>query len=197
MRAEIRSGRFRADLYHRLSVFTVTVPSLRELGEDRFVLLDHFRKYYAQQARMPTFDLEEGARRLWMDYGFPGNVRELRNIAIRLTAKYAGRSVNAGQLQAELDMSGVEPALAELLPDDDDRALMEAAQRQLQSGTSFDLNLTLRRWERSYIDAAMALTQGNLTRAAKLLGMSRTTLHHRIQSYSRNDVLPSRSSIQK
>jgi DNA-binding NtrC family response regulator len=195
LRAEMRHGRFRADLYHRLSVFTITVPPLRELGEDRFVLLEHFRAGYAQQARLPAFELDDTARRLWRDYAFPGNVRELRNIVIRLTAKYAGRAVDAGELQAELDADGMAPGAAELPAPDDPHALQQAAQRHLQSGTAFDLDLTLRRWERSYIDAAMALTHGNLTRAAKLLGMHRTTLYHRIQSYSRIGAPPGHGDV--
>jgi len=183
LRTEIRSGRFRADLYHRLSVFTVTVPALRELGEDRCLLLDHFRESYSQQARMPKFDIDAAAMRLWMDYGFPGNVRELRNIVIRLTTKYAGRAVNVEQLQAELDMEGTEPELAGLTLAEGGRALQEAARRHLQTHQAFDLDLTLQQWERGYIDAALALTHGNLTRAAKLLGIHRTTLYSRMQSF--------------
>ena len=184
MRAEIRNGRFRADLYHRLSVFTVTVPALRDLGDDRCVLLDHFRECYAQQARMPKFELDDAAMRSWMDYGFPGNVRELRNIVIRLTTKYAGRKVNSEQLQAELDTDGMEPGPAELPFMEDSEALQDAAKHHLQSRKSFDLDLTLQQWERGYIDAALALTHGNLTRAAKLLGIHRTTLYSRMQSHA-------------
>ena len=61
--------------------------------------------------------------------------------------------------------------------------MLEAARRHLQGQKAFDLDLTLRQWERGYIDAALALTHGNLTRAAKLLGIHRTTLYSRIQSY--------------
>jgi DNA-binding NtrC family response regulator len=184
MRAEMRSGRFRADLYHRLSVFTVTVPALRDLEEDRRLLLDHFRGVYAQQARTPAFELDQAAMRLWMDYAFPGNVRELRNIVIRLTTKYGGHEVNIEQLRDELDLEGAEPCPPELLPPGNTLALQEeAAKRHLQTRQAFDLDLTLQQWERSYINAALALTHGNLTRAAKLLGIHRATLYSRVQSY--------------
>src|SRR5690606_29153146 len=102
MRQEIRAGRFRADLYHRLSVFTIAVPPLRDLGEDKRTLLDHYREFYARQARVEPFSLDAAAMELWLDYSFPGNVRELRNIVIRLTTKHAGRQVSAAELQAEL-----------------------------------------------------------------------------------------------
>src|SRR5574340_958181 len=80
LRQEIKSGRFRADLYHRLSVFTVSVPPLRELGEDKALLLDHFRDFYVRQGGALPFQLDPAAQRVWQAYPFPGNVRELRNI---------------------------------------------------------------------------------------------------------------------
>src|SRR5215831_16905902 len=73
MRQEIRAGRFRGDLYHRLSVFTINVPALRDLGEDKRILLDHFREFYAKQARVNPFELDDAATAIWLDYSFPGN----------------------------------------------------------------------------------------------------------------------------
>src|SRR5258705_3948156 len=72
MRQEIRNGRFRADLYHRLSVFTIDVPPLRDLGEDKRMLLDHFRDFYSRQAAVKPFDFETRGMALWLDYSFPG-----------------------------------------------------------------------------------------------------------------------------
>jgi DNA-binding NtrC family response regulator len=105
LRQEIKAGRFRADLYHRLSVFTVSVPPLRDMGRDRLLLLDHFRRLYAAQAQCQPFALAPDAEALWLGYGFPGNVRELRNIVIRLTARHPGQAVTAGQLLPEFDAS--------------------------------------------------------------------------------------------
>ena len=184
MRQEIRAGRFRADLYHRLSVFTVNVPPLRELGEDKVLLLDHFRELYARQAGVPRFELDRRAMAQWLDYGFPGNVRELRNIAIRLTTKYSGQTVSAEQLQAELDMESVELARPGLPAAQHFQGLLEAAKHQLQLQKSFNLDDTLNHWERAYVEAALSITQGNLTRAARLLGIHRTTLYSRMQNYA-------------
>jgi DNA-binding NtrC family response regulator len=182
LRQEIRGGRFRADLYHRLSVFTLTVPPLRMLGEDRLVLLEHFRELYACHARVPVFRFDASATALWLGYDFPGNVRELRNIVIRLTTKWPGTTVTSEQLRCELDEETT--GSAPLATEGDSRGLLEAAKRQLQLHKGFDLDRTLREWERGYVEAALAITQGNLTQAAKLLGIHRTTLYSRMQHYA-------------
>ena len=189
MRQEIRSGHFRADLYHRLSVFTLSVPPLRELGDDKVVLLEHFRAFYAKQAGVPGFQLDSRAMALWLEYSFPGNVRELRNIVIRLTTKCCGQTVSAEQLRTELDMEAMEDELQRGFgPPQDFSALLDAAKRQLQVQKSFNLDDTLQQWERGYVEAALSITQGNLTRAAKLLGIHRTTLYSRMQNYSDDDA---------
>ena len=183
MRQEIRAGRFRADLYHRLSVFTISVPPLRDLGEDKRALLDHYREFYARQARVEPFTLDEAAMAVWLDYSFPGNVRELRNIAIRLTTKFAGQKVDASQLQSELDMESLDIELPGLAAGQDFKAVLDAAKRHLQLHKNFNLDNTLSQWERGYVEAALVITQGNLTQAAKLLGIHRTTLYSRMQGY--------------
>jgi len=183
LRQEARGGRFRADLYHRLSVFTVDVPALRDLGEDKVALLEHFRAYYSAQAATPPFALDAAATALWIDYAFPGNVRELRNIVIRLTTKHAGRTVNADALRDELD-TDCSGDFAAAPPTASADALVEAARRHLESDQGFVLDDVLRQWEHSYVKAALEATGGNLTRAAKLLGIQRTTLYSRMQAYS-------------
>jgi DNA-binding NtrC family response regulator len=184
MRQEIRAGRFRADLYHRLSVFTVNVPPLRDLGEDKRALLDHYRDFYARQSRTDPFELDATAMAQWLDYSFPGNVRELRNIVIRLTTKHAGQTVQAAELQAELDMESLEVDLPGLAAGQDFQSVLEAAKRHLQLHKGFNLDHTIAEWERGYIEAALMITQGNLTQAAKLLGIHRTTLYSRMQNYA-------------
>jgi DNA-binding NtrC family response regulator len=183
LKKEVREGRFRADLYHRLSVFTIAVPPLREMGADRLMLLDHFRGLYARQAGAAAFRLSPEAEARWLSYAFPGNVRELRNIVIRLIARHAGRTVSAFELDAELDASIAEPATA--LPDDDQQ-LAELALRHLSETTRFSLDDTLHRWEAAYIAAAQRLTHGNISQAAKLLGVNRTTLYNRIDALARS-----------
>lgn len=184
LRQEVRAGRFRADLYHRLSVFTIGVPPLRELGHDRQLLLEHFRDFYATQGGGAPFRLDDQAMRQWESYCFPGNVRELRNIVIRLATKHAGQTVNSEQLESELDVATpVEISDGSLLPQKPE-TLQELAKKQLQRQTDFSLDDTLRLWEQAYIEAALRLTHGNVSQAAKLLGVNRTTLYSRMDARS-------------
>jgi len=181
LREEVRAGRFRIDLYHRLSVFAVRVPPLCELDEDRFVLLEHFRNFYARETEQKPFQFDQKAKQRWLTYHFPGNVRELRNIIIRLIAKYAGQTVNDIQLAAELDLmqvgsSGDMPMIG------DEGALAAHAHKHLQTQANVNLDVVLKAWEKAYVDAAMKITHGNLSQAAKLLGINRTTLYSRIQN---------------
>lgn len=177
---EVRAGRFRSDLYHRLSVFTITLPALRDMGDDRLQLLEHFRGQFCAQLERQPFSLAADARAAWLAYGFPGNVRELRNIVIRLSTKYPGREVGLSELQAEFDPAGNTPA-APALHDAPARELSDVALDELRAG-GFRLDARLREWESAYIDAAMRLARGNVSAAARLLGIARTTLYHRMDA---------------
>ena len=180
LRQEIRKGQFRPDLYHRLSVFTISVPPLRDMDEDKALLLEHYRRFYAEQAKMAPFSLDEGAQKAWRDYHFPGNVRELRNIVIRLTTKYAGQKLSAVEIEPEFDLEAPVESGATL--HGDPGTLVEQAQRHLQRERNFDLDNMLKAWEQGYIEAAMKLTRGNVSQAAKMLGVNRTTLYSRMES---------------
>jgi DNA-binding NtrC family response regulator len=176
LRQAVRHGSFRTDLYHRLSVLSLQVAPLREMDRDRLVLLEHFRHLYARQAGGAPFSLDAAAEAGWLRYAFPGNVRELRNIVIRLVTKYAGQTVAAAELEAELDLEAALPATGP-----DTAGLAGEAQRQLERASSFNLDDTLAAWERAYIDAALRITRGNVSHAAKLLGVNRTTLYSRME----------------
>lgn len=187
LKKEVREGRFRADLYHRLSVFTVAIPPLRDLGEDRVLLLEHFRATYAAQANLPQFRLDAAALQRLLTYPFPGNVRELRNIAIRLTTKHAGKEIGVGELEAELDTANSSENIASLAaPTMASRTeLIGLAMNDIQSRADFNLDATLRLWEEAYIEAAQRLARDNMSQAARLLGINRTTLYNRIDTLAR------------
>jgi len=175
LRRDVKQGAFRADLYHRLSVFTLNVPPLREMEGDKLQLLEHFRRFYAAQSSVQPFEFDDDAIARWVLYGFPGNVRELRNVVIRLTTKYSGQRVSVAELEPELDLEALYPGSAA-----EGGAIVDQAARQLERSGAFNLDETLRAWERGYIEAALRLTRGNVSQAAKLLGVNRTTLYSRM-----------------
>ena len=181
LRKEIKAGRFRADLFHRLSVFSISVPPLRELGSDRILLLDHFRNLFARQHDSVPFTLSATALERWLSYDFPGNVRELKNVVIRLSAKYAGHELESEEIEAEFDLepdtdrsNGSEP-----------QSIMDAAKKRLQKEKNFNLDDMLRETEQAYVEAALALAHGNVSNAAKLLGINRTTLYSRMDVFGK------------
>lgn len=183
LRSDVRVGKFRSDLYHRLSVFAVRMPTLREMGEDKHLLREYFTGFYANQIGQAPFLLDAAAQVIWLDYKFPGNVRELRNIIIRLISKHAGKTLNMNTLIAEFDLS--EPAslcdvLNEPLNFSNEATMARQAQRHLQHQAKVSLNTILKTWEKAYIEAAMQITNGNLSQAAKLLNLNRTTLYGRM-----------------
>jgi len=176
LREEVRQGRFRSDLYHRLSVFALGVPPLRELGDDKLRLLDYYRLLYATKTGSKPFELDAGALARWMAYEFPGNVRELKNVVIRLTTKHAGYAVGEQELEAEFAPAG-----------DGVRAdPLAKARAELMSGKPFSLDAALKGVEQAYLDAALDIARGNMSQAAKLLGVSRSTLYGRLEAAGRS-----------
>ncbi len=173
LREAVRTGAFRADLFHRLSVLSIVVPPLRERGADWEVLLEHFQQQYASS--VPPFRLAPEARDAMAAYGFPGNVRELRNIVIRLGARYPGRTVSAEQVDTELE-SGI---IAVSGPGEQQPSRAAISEEIKCNG--FRLDDTINALERQYIDAALQLCDGNLSKAARLLGVNRTTLYNKAQ----------------
>ena len=176
LRELARAGQFRQDLFHRLSVLTIGVPPLRSRGEDWRLLLDAFQRQYA--ANIKPFTLAPAAAELLAAYAFPGNVRELRNIVIRLGARYPGQCVTVAQLSPELELD------FEARPAAHGDAGNSPEQRLRQPG--FRLDDELAGLERQYIETALRLGGGNLSQAARLLGVNRTTLYSRLARLSLN-----------
>jgi DNA-binding NtrC family response regulator len=178
LRDEVMKGNFRGDLYHRLSVLTVKVPPLRERSEDKALLLKHFQDFYADMGTL--FQLDEEAKQCWKEYGFPGNIRELRNIVIRLGAKYSKQLVKKSQLEEELETNLTSNQNFDA---DSEQAIIQ----QINKG-DFALDEVLLDWERRYINAALKTTQGNLSQAARILGINRTTLYSKMQRLSKSGL---------
>ena len=171
---EVKKDNFRNDLYHRLSILNIELPPLNLRGDDVFLLLNTFIETYADT--VSPFVLDDGARELWQQYDYPGNVRELRNIVIRLGTKYPGQSVNKDQLIAEMETQLSATALAENATSVSD----EMISQKIQAG-EFDLDNLLTEIESCSIRIALEMNDNNVSKAAKALKINRTTLYSRVQ----------------
>ena len=174
---EVKASTFRSDLFHRLSILKIQVPSLRNRGDDNMLLFHHFQNLYAES--ISPVSLDESAKALWLAYSFPGNVRELRNIVIRLGTKYPGAVISRQQLENELeldmDISRERVSEAEsAVPSDN------ALKEKIKAGDVY-LDQAIRDLENHYIELAMEIYEGNLTKVAKALHINRTTLYSRMQ----------------
>lgn len=170
---EVRQGKFRADLYHRLSILNIHMPLLSERDDDSLLLLDHFQSIYA--STVPPFRLNAEARELWGKYDFPGNVRELRNIVIRLGTKYPGEEVGRRQLEGEFETKLSTSNLQESMQPFSDEYIME----QIRAGT-FKLDEIMSEVEGRSIRIALELFDNNVSKAASALHINRTTLYSRV-----------------
>ncbi len=111
---EVQAGRFREDLYYRLSTVIIRVPPLRERKEDILQLFEHFQHRFAQQYNTSSNQLSDDARRLLMRYRWPGNIRELRNVAEQSAVLLEGDAISETELRSFL--RGVSASQDGLLP---------------------------------------------------------------------------------
>ena len=170
--AEVKAGRFREDLLYRVNVLSVTLPPLRDRGDDVLVLAEAFTRKTAAQMGRPVPQLSAGARHMLLRYPFPGNVRELANVVERAVILCEGDEL----LPADLDL----PATASSSTRPGDTAPAAAASgaelfRLPERGVSLD------ELEASLVRQALERTGGNKSGAARLLGLTRATLRYRLE----------------
>ena len=163
LRELIQEGRFRADLYFRLSIIGVEAPPLRDRGEDVLLLAEHFLHLHARTYARSAPCLSEAARAKLLDYAWPGNVRELRNLLEQVVVFHAGGEV-------EVSAMG-------LLATGDAR----------RTGSPFVLpahGLDLEELERDLALQALDRTNWNMTQAGKLLNLSRDAMRYRVEKFN-------------
>ncbi len=168
---EVKTGRFREDLYFRINVVTVHLPPLRERREDIPILVAHFLAKLARRERRSPAALSPEALRLLTGYGWPGNVRELENAMERAVAVAKGNVVLPSDLPPEI--SGAAGTAAAL-------AAGGAATGAAESGLIAD-RPTLAELERRYIQLVLAENSGNKKKAAEKLGIDRRTLYRALE----------------
>jgi two-component system, NtrC family, nitrogen regulation response regulator GlnG len=177
----VREGTFREDLYHRLNVIRLRLPSLSERSEDIPLLAKHFLAASARQLGVEPKRLSDEALAALARLEFPGNVRQLENLCHWLTVMAAGQVVEAGDLPAELREQPAGSA------SDWIGALELEAERRLARGDTGILDALGRQFERALIAKALARTGGRRIEAANLLGMGRNTITRKIQELGIED----------
>ncbi|MBA2737646.1 MAG: sigma-54-dependent Fis family transcriptional regulator [Pyrinomonadaceae bacterium] len=177
----VKTGVFREDLYYRLSVVPIELPTLRERNEDVLPLAQHFiRKYNAENGREVSENLSPEVLSLLENYYYPGNVRELENIIERAVVIAPTEEITVECLRSEVRNPEL---LGQIMKDSE--------------GSSGDINLSrgvnfydeVRRFEIDLIRRALDQTGGHQSRAARLLGLNATTLNSKIKTYN----IPARS----
>lgn len=155
------SGLFRSDLYYRLNVLTITLPPLREREEDILLLADYFAAQTGRRYGLPQPRVSEVVKRRLKDYHWPGNVRELKHMIERAVLLSGGGELSVDTLSFS---PGGEAAGGSPFAGDDE--------------------LTLETAERKMIEEALARTDGNVSKAARELGITRMALRYRIKKYN-------------
>lgn len=164
------SGRFRQDLFFRLNVVSLRVPPLRERRDDIPLLCQHFAERFAREAGKPFEAFSQAALEALQRHSFPGNVRELRNLVERAVVFSQGPVIGTAELPEAIR------ALA-LLPAEPQPPGMREAYLALTSGPAApSLDERLDAIEKTLIEQALALRNGNRSQAAMLLKINRTTL---------------------
>ena len=179
LESRVREGAFREDLYHRLNVIRVRIPSLRERRGDIPLLARHFLAKSATELSVEPKRLSDEVLAHLARLDFPGNVRQLENLCHWLTVMAPGQAIGIADLPAEFRG---EPASASLAPAPDwIAALEQEVERRLARGETGVLDQLSRQFERSLISKALARTGGRRIEAATLLGMGRNTITRKIQ----------------
>ena len=173
----VREGHFREDLFHRLNVIRVHLPSLRERREDIPLLARHFLARAAQELGTEVKMLSPEAERYLSQLDWPGNVRQLENTCRWLTVMASGREVLIDDLPPEL----CEQAIQQDDNDDWVSALNRWAERHLAQGDQNLLAQAVPAFERTLIEIALRHTGGRRQDAARLLGWGRNTLTRKIK----------------
>jgi DNA-binding NtrC family response regulator len=162
----VKEEKFRDDLYFRLNVVHITMPPLRDRKEDIPLLVREFLRHFARTNEKPVRELDAHAMNILLTYNWPGNVRELRTAIEHGVVMATGPKITLRDLPMTL-----REATAVSLP-----AGITPAKAFAEKTSPLDLHAT----ERKLIMQALATTSGNITAAAKKLGISRRTLHRKI-----------------
>ena len=163
----VREKRFREDLYYRLTVVTLDLPALRDRPEDTLPLAEHFLARFCAQANRPGLEISSDARRRLQAHAWPGNVRELKNLMERVAFLCPGDRVEVDDL-------------AFILSPGQDSSLEPSADLGLDQAT--------KQFQREFVRRSVKRVGGNMSEAAKLLGVHRSNLYRKMRQLTMKEV---------
>ncbi len=181
LKKAVEDKNFREDLYYRLKVFQIDLPSLRDHKEDIPLLAENFLRYYNHQFKKNIVSINQDVIRLLMQYDWPGNIRELRNVMERAVILEIMNTLHVESLPGEivhLNNAG-----------DSEETSFADEEFTVDVGTHHynfeipDEGISLFRLERQVIKKALEKAENNQTKASKLLGITRDTLRYKIKKY--------------
>jgi len=166
----VEQGTFRDDLFYRLNVVNLRLPPLREHSEDIPLLLDHYLRITAEDNGKRLSGFTPEAVKVLISYNWPGNIRELRNCVERMVVFARGSSLTLNDVPVEIRQAVGEQ-------------FQEKARQEKKSLSQSENPLDIKANEKNVIVQALAQCAGNRSRAAELLGISRRTLHRKLNEY--------------
>ncbi|MGJ3242989.1 MAG: sigma-54-dependent transcriptional regulator [Opitutales bacterium] len=172
LQAMVKAGTFREDLFYRLNVVPIHLPALRERPEDIPALLQHFLKTYAEENGLKPPGLSAPALEVLQQYSWPGNIRELRNFCENVVVLHAGGTLSEYDLDPKFTQS----------PDVSETPVARGETGLARNPLSRQEN------EKRLLRNALMQAGGNRTQAAKLMGISRRTLHRKLAQWPELDV---------
>ena len=159
LKSDAAQGKFRSDLYYRLSVFTITLPPLRERKADIVALAKHYLMQFSTKAAGKALELNDELIKIFEKYTWKGNIRELKNVIERLVILSDGDELNSSALPQEF---------FEFAP--------------------LENNFNLQQIEKQHIQKVLIQTRGNKAETSRLLGIGLTTLYRKIEEYGINEI---------
>jgi two-component system nitrogen regulation response regulator GlnG len=175
LKAWSAEGKFRQDLYYRLSVFTIPLPALRERGDDLSMLVQHYLRRFNRELGRELREITPEALETLRRYPWPGNIRELQSVLKQAILKASGAVLIAAFLPEQV-VSPTEPAADKRPEAGDDFSFGAFIRRRLREGTTTLSAEAHQQLDRLLLRLAMRHTRGNQAQAARVLGISRQTL---------------------
>jgi len=170
----VEEGKFRRDLYYRLSVFPIKLPPLKERAEDIHLLVLHFLEFYKEKTGRFVSGISKEAMSALVNYEWPGNVRELENAIERAIIIASGRQIEADDLPEAIAKKALETSA------ETRQERLRASSEGRSVGLEIEVPSTLDEIERMLIEATLEYAGNDKTRASKLLGIGRKTLYRKL-----------------